>query len=67
MVENLIADYLALYEADFRNEALRAEAARRVQLGPAPRAARPVVVRRSWFPRLRARLGGGNPPTALAR
>ena len=65
MVENLASDYFALYEADYRREVVYPEVARRAQLGPAPRGTRPISIRRSWFPRLRARLGGST-PTALA-
>jgi hypothetical protein len=65
MVENLISDYFALYEVDYRRDVFFPEVSRRAQLGPAPRDARPAAVRRFWFPRLRARLGGGT-PTALA-
>jgi hypothetical protein len=65
MVETLASDYVALYEADYRRDVLHPAAARRAQLGPVPRATRPTTVRRSWFPRLRARLGAGA-PTAFA-
>ena len=65
MVENLIADYFALYEVDYRRDVLYPEVSRRAQLGPVPRVPRPITIRRSWFPRLRARLGGDT-PTALA-
>ena len=65
MVESLAADYFALYEVEYRRDVLYPEVARRAQLGPAPHTTRPDVTRRSWFPRLRTRLGG-SAHTALA-